>query len=199
MKTVCIIPARLQSVRIPRKNIKHFRGKPIIAYSIELALKCKMFDAVYVSTESEEIAEVARKHGASVSERPPELADDHTGTQEVMRHELEALIANDIPIEYACCIYATAPLLRAEDLRRGYSELHRRGVQYAVSICSDPYLHDAGAYYWGRASAFINALPLWAGDTVMVPLPPSRVCDVNTEADWARAEALYDGAQRYAA
>jgi len=91
-KCVAIIPARGGSKRIPRKNIKPFHGKPLIAYSIETALKSKLFDQIIVSTDDEEIADVAKKYGAEVPFiRPKNLADDFTGTADVINHALEWL------------------------------------------------------------------------------------------------------------
>ena len=87
VKCIAIIPARGGSKRIPRKNIKEFYGKPLIAYSIQAALESKLFDKVIVSTDDEEIANIAKKYGAEVPfMRPKELSDDFTGTGEVVKH-----------------------------------------------------------------------------------------------------------------
>ncbi|MGB1299331.1 MAG: pseudaminic acid cytidylyltransferase [Psychrobium sp.] len=121
---IAIIPARGGSKRIPRKNIKDFCGKPIIAYSIETALESDLFDKVIVSTDDEEIAEVAREYGAEVPfMRPKELADDYTGTTAVVRHALEWYLEQGVEFEYACLIYATAPLLKLEYLIEGFKML----------------------------------------------------------------------------
>lgn len=120
---IAIIPARGGSKRIPGKNIKPFLGIPAIAYPIKAARDSGVIDMVVVSTDSQEIAEVARKFGASVLERPPELADDHIGTQPVMAHAMRVLqdgTAGTYKIENACCIYPTAVLLRGIDLRSAY-------------------------------------------------------------------------------
>jgi pseudaminic acid cytidylyltransferase len=121
---VAIIPARGGSKRVPRKNIRPFAGRPIIAYSIAAARECGLFDRIIVSTDDDEIAGVAREHGADTPfVRPAELADDHTGTDPVVAHALSWLIEHDTPIDVACCIYATAPFLTPKDLRRGYELL----------------------------------------------------------------------------
>lgn len=118
---LAIIPARGGSKRIPRKNIKDFCGKPIIAYSIETAIKSGLFDKVIVSTDDEEIAEVARNYGAETPfMRPKELADDYTGTTAVAKHAIEWYLEQGIEFEYACLIYATAPLLKLEYLIGGF-------------------------------------------------------------------------------
>lgn len=134
---VAIIPARGGSKRIPRKNIKMFCGKPMIAWSIEVALQSGCFDQVVVSTDDEEIASVARQHGARVPfMRPRELADDYTGTIPVIRHAIEQLEAQRLEVKQACCIYATAPFLRSEDLRSGLRLLEENSCSYAFSVTS---------------------------------------------------------------
>ncbi|QZD72771.1 pseudaminic acid cytidylyltransferase [Pseudomonas sp. 3-2] len=116
MNNVAIIPARGGSKRIPRKNLKPFDGVPMIVRSIRTALDSGLFEQVVVSTDDAEIADVARANGAHVPfMRPVELADDFTGTATVIAHALQQLPAFD----YACCVYATAPLLQARFLRQG--------------------------------------------------------------------------------
>ena len=118
---IAIIPARGGSKRIPKKNIKDFLGKPIIAYSIQLAVSSKLFDKVIVSTDDEEIKDVAIKYGADVPFiRPKEIADDFTGTHEVVGHAVKWLEDNYKKIDYVCCIYPTAPLIQKDDLIKGY-------------------------------------------------------------------------------
>jgi len=118
---VAIIPARGGSKRIIKKNIKFFLGKPIIAYSIENAIRSNLFDKVVVSTDNNEIAEVATQFGAEVPfSRPTELSDDFTGTHEVIGHAVKWLENNGHEIDYACCIYATAPLIQIEDIVKGF-------------------------------------------------------------------------------
>jgi len=137
MKTIAIIPARGGSKRIPRKNIKDFCGKPIIAYSIEAAKASGLFDRIIVSTDDEEIAEVAEKYGAEIPfMRPRELADDFTGTNAVVKHALEWLIRQGEIIEYACCIYATAPFIQVECLKEGYEKLVSSGKNYVFTVTS---------------------------------------------------------------
>ena len=134
---LAVIPARGGSKRIPRKNIKTFCGKPMIAWSIEAALQSGCFDAVAVSTDDAEIAEVARAHGAIVPfMRPAELSDDHTGTIPVIRHAIEWHQHQGQTPERVCCIYATAPFVRAEDLKRGLRVLEETGCDYAFSVTS---------------------------------------------------------------
>lgn len=134
---LAIIPARGGSKRIPRKNVKLFCEKPMIAWSIEAALQSGCFDQVIVSTDDEEIAEVARCYGATVPfMRPAELSDDHTGTIPVIRHGIEWFYAQGQPVEHTCCLYATAPFVSPEDIRRGFATLAEVGCDYAFSVTS---------------------------------------------------------------
>jgi N-acylneuraminate cytidylyltransferase len=122
LSAIAIIPARGGSKRIPRKNLKLFDGVPMIVRSIRTALESALFDAVIVSTDDEEIAEVAKAHGAQVPFlRPAALADDFTGTAAVIAHALVEL--RERSFDLACCIYATAPLLQARFLREGFDLL----------------------------------------------------------------------------
>lgn len=121
---VAIIPARGGSKRIPGKNIKDFCGKPMLAHSITHAKNSGVIDEVIVSTDDEQIAQVAIDHGAVVPfMRPAELADDYTGTRPVMRHAVQTLLDSDWNISHVACIYATAPLLSAALVRQGFEML----------------------------------------------------------------------------
>jgi N-acylneuraminate cytidylyltransferase len=134
---VAIIPARGGSKRIPRKNIRPFAGKPIIAYSIEAARDCSLFDRIIVSTDDAEIAAISREWGAETPfVRPPELSDDHTGTNAVAAHALAWLADHGTLATIACCIYATAPFLTPADLRRGYQLLVDKDSNFAFSVTS---------------------------------------------------------------
>lgn len=187
---VAIIPARGGSRRIYRKNIAMFHGRPIIAYSIETALATGLFDAVIVSTDCQEIADIAQIYGAVALMRDDEYAADAIGTQEVARHAIEALAGLGHIYDYACVIYATAPMMMPEDLHGGLSLLEADlDTDFVISVGDSP-LQDAGQWYWGHADNFgIN--PLVSVNTVMVPIPKERVCDINTSDDWARAETMY--------
>lgn len=134
---LAVIPARGGSKRIPRKNIRPFGGKPMIAWSIEAALQSGCFDQVVVSTDDAEIADVARAHGAAVPfMRPAELSDDHTGTIPVIRHAIEWFQRQGTAPEKVCCIYATAPFVLAEDIRKGLEILDTADCEYAFSVTS---------------------------------------------------------------
>ena len=121
---LAVIPARGGSKRIPRKNIKPFAGKPLIAYSIEAAKATGLFDKIIVSTDDDEVKQVATEFGADVPFlRPKALSDDYTGTRPVTNHAIEYCSAHFFEPEFCCCIYATAPFLEAEFLRLGYQKL----------------------------------------------------------------------------
>jgi N-acylneuraminate cytidylyltransferase len=132
---IAVIPARGGSKRIPRKNIKLFHGKPMIAWSILTAQKSGLFDSIVVSTDDDEIAEVAASFGAVVPFlRPAHLANDHAGTTEVVAHATSWAL-NSIPnLEAVCCIYATAPFLRDEDIHRGWTALQSGNWAFAFSV-----------------------------------------------------------------
>ncbi len=131
--TLCVIPARGGSKRIPRKNVREFCGRPMIAWSIAAALDSACFDRVIVSTDDVEIAAVARDCGAEVPfMRPAALADDHTGTAAVIAHAIDA--AGGAAPEAVCCLYATAPFVRGDDLRAGLERLRAGDFDYAFTV-----------------------------------------------------------------
>lgn len=137
---LAIIPARGGSKRIPRKNIRPFCGKPIIGYSIQAAIQSGIFDRVLVSTDDEEIAEVARQYGAEIPfMRPAELANDFAGTTPVIRHAIEQMREQGATFDAVCCIYATAPFVKPSDLLRGVDILQESGAEYAVTVTSFAY------------------------------------------------------------
>lgn len=222
---IAIIPARGGSKRIPRKNIKEFHGKPLIAYSIEAAKASGCFDKIIVSTDDQEIADVAKHYGAEVPFiRPPEISDDFATTLDVMEHAVSFCIKSGLDVEYVCCIYATAPLLLPEFLIQGYEFLDKcASIQYVFSATNyvfpiqraiklkkdnrvvmfqpehlntrsqdlEEAYHDAGQFYWGSASSFLNKLPIFAEHSVAVQLPRKRVQDIDTPEDWEVAELMY--------
>lgn len=124
MSNLCIIPARGGSKRIPRKNIKDFLGKPIIAYSIEAAIKSNLFDEVMVSTDDNEIAAIAKKYGAKVPfMRSEENADDFATTYDVIREVLSYYRKNNMIFAQACCIYPCAPFVCVQKLQEAHCKL----------------------------------------------------------------------------
>lgn len=135
---IAIIPARGGSKRIPRKNIKLFHGKPMIAYSIDAALASGCFDKVIVSTDDQEIADVAKQYGASVPFwRPANIADGYSTTMDVMQHAIEWCEQQGWDIELVCCLYATAPFVTSDYLIEGYKKLQKEdNVEFVFSAAT---------------------------------------------------------------
>lgn len=194
---ICIIPARGGSRRIPYKNIREFRGWPIIWYSLKTAYESGLFSRFVVSTDDDSIARVAAQFTSVPVEllrRDPAYCADDVGTQDVVRHVLHQIeerekreLAPDLAV---ACIYATAPLMTAYDLQTGYCLMVEHNA-WAMSVGTEP-LCDAGQFYWGQARWFKNGYPLLTTTTRMVPIHPARVCDINTEEDWQRALRMYE-------
>lgn len=138
---LAVIPARSGSKRIPRKNIRLFAGQPIMGYSIQAAIESRLFDTIMVSTEDEEIARIAKEFGAEVPFlRPQSLADDFTGTNTVTKQAIAWYQAQGARVEYACCIYATAPFLQPGSLREGFNKLvvSQKAFVFAVTSFAFP-------------------------------------------------------------
>lgn len=137
--SICIIPARGGSKRIPNKNIKIFCGKPMIHWAIEAALQSSCFEHVIVSTDSDAISEVAKKAGATVPfKRPVELSDDHTATQAVIQHAISWMFERhpelNKPTLPVCCLYATAPFAQPQDIQQALSLLV--DAEYVMPVTS---------------------------------------------------------------
>ena len=222
---IAVIPARGGSKRIPRKNIKEFCGKPMIAWSIEAAQASRLFAHTIVSTDDSEISAVARAWGAEVPfVRPAELSDDHTGTTQVVAHATRWALDQGWPISAVCCIYATAPFVAAADLVRGADALESGDWSFAFSATEfaapifrafrqlpeggvrmffpehiatrsqdlPAALHDAGQFYWGTTAAWLESAQIFSESSIAVLMPRARSQDIDTPADWAFAEALFE-------
>lgn len=136
---IAVIPARGGSKRIPRKNIKDFCGKPMIAHAISAAKQSGLFEHVIVSTDDEEIARIACEWGAETPfKRPAELADDHTPTVPVVAHAITACQALGWEINYACCIYPGVPFIQIDDLKRALELLQTSQAAYSFPITEFP-------------------------------------------------------------
>lgn len=136
---IAVIPARGGSKRIPRKNIKLFAGKPMIVYAIEAAIESGLFDHVIVSTDDEEICEIAIKHNAEIPfVRPQELADDHTPTVPVVAHAIKACETLGWKVTAACCIYPGVPFIQVDDLRKTWQLLVDNEAGYTFPITEFP-------------------------------------------------------------
>jgi len=137
---IAIIPARGGSKRIPKKNIKDFLGKPLIAYSIETAFRSGLFDKVIVSTDDESIAKVAKEYGAEVPfMRSSELADDFSSSTDAVADAIKKLQSMGEEFDFVCTIYATAPLLDEKYLKKGFEMLKNSDAKMAFSVTSMPF------------------------------------------------------------
>jgi N-acylneuraminate cytidylyltransferase len=135
MSNICIIPARGGSKRIPRKNIKDFLGKPIIAYSIEAALKSGLFDAVMVSTDDKEIANIAKEYGADVPFlRSEKNSNDFATTIDVLNEVLVKFLEKDKSFENVCCLYSCAPFVTKQKLINSYKMFIEKGFDSVFPI-----------------------------------------------------------------
>ena len=135
MRNIAIITARGGSKRIPRKNIKEFCGKPIIAYSIEAALESGVFDEVMVSTDDEEIAEIAKAYGASVPfYRSQETSNDYATTKDVLLEVILEYEERGMRYDTMCCIYPTAPFVTAKKLKKAVELLERKDGEMAMPV-----------------------------------------------------------------
>lgn len=221
MKTLCVIPARGGSKRIPHKNIKDFCGLPLIAYSIKNALNSGVFDEVIVSTDDEEIAKVAIRYGAKVPfKREANLSDDYATSSDVVR---DATIKMGEDFSEICCLYATAPLLTDAVLTQAYAKFKEQDceflfsatefgfpIQRAIKIAKDGKVsmffdeyantrsqdlesayHDAGQFYFGKREAWLSKKPIFAPHSLAYILPRHLVCDIDTMADFEFAQKLY--------
>ena len=131
---IAVIPARGGSRRIPRKNVRSFCGRPIIAWTIDVALASGLFDHVLVSTDDAEIAEVASRFGAEVPfTRPADLADDYATTVDVIAHATRWAVDAGWPVDAVCAMYATAPFVHVDDLRQGLQRLESGDWSYVIA------------------------------------------------------------------
>lgn len=157
MNAVAFIPARGGSKRLPRKNIKDFLGKPIIAYTIEAALESKLFDEVVVSTEDDEIAKVSESYGATVDRREAALAGDEVAVNTVCLEYLDRKKAKGMNIDVLAVLYATAPMRNSDDIK-GVMNLLSDDCQFAMgaTICDDG--HQLLHYKGGKVDAIFPHL-----------------------------------------
>lgn len=218
---IAIIPARGGSKRIPRKNIKLFFGKPMIEYAINAAKETGLFERIIISTDDDEIANLAAQFGAEVPFcRPPNLADDFTPTTPVIQDAINKFIELFGTPQNVCCIYPCVPLLTPHDITNAYNFMIdsdavscfpivefssapqralKRDLNGKVNFLYPEFnmtrtqdliksYHDAGQFYWGKTSTWINDK---FSDGVTIVLPKWKVIDIDTDEDWVRAELYY--------
>lgn len=220
MTTVALIPARGGSKRLPRKNVIELAGKPLLAYPIDAARATGLFDEIYVSTEDEEIACIAKSYGAKVIERPNMIASDRSTVAEVCLHALEAVPEIDV----FCCIYATAVLLRSATIAEAYtllnsepmadfvmgvSEFEHSPVQ-ALKTDGQGYLSymwpewqgiqsqfqphlvaSNGTFYWARKNNFIKEKTFYGSRLRGFVVPSEQVSDIDDLNDFKKVLAKF--------
>ena len=220
MKNLCIIPARGGSKRIPRKNIKPFLGKPMIAYSIEAAQASGLFDEIMVSTDDQEIAEIAKRYGAKVPfMRSPDTSNDYATTAEVLREVLNKYKSIGQDFDNFCCIYATAPMVQYKDIIDAFNRLQSSQftviypvVQFSYPIwrCLDLDIDGSMSRHWPEYEDYRSQdLPKTYHDTGTfywyktkewlsgniclggIEVNETTIQDIDTETDWKLAEMKY--------
>lgn len=220
---ICIIPARGGSKRIPRKNIKDFCGKPMLARAIDTAKNSQLFSQIIVSTDDSDIADIAQQNGAEVIFRPVKLADDYATTVAVIRHAIQDLPDNsDI-----CCLYPCTPLLTPKILidslqvwQNSTSLYCFPMLEFASNIMRALQLtdtnevasvfaaneqvrtqdlphayYDAGQFYWGKRKTWLTEDKIH-NHAVGVVLPKYSVVDIDDDNDWQFAEMLFQAQHR---
>lgn len=222
---LCVIPARGGSKRIPRKNIKHFLGYPMIRYAITAAQNSETFDRIIVSTDDKEIAQIANTYGAETPfSRPENIAGDHATTVEVVAHAISHMENTGFFPSLVCCVYPAVPMIRVQDIAKALGLLEAGGcsgycypvaeypsaVQRAFKLGAvgrltpvdeahhetrtqdlEPRFYDAGQFYWASRDTWIKKQSIHKNGIGLL-LPPHRVVDIDTEADWKWAEVIFE-------
>lgn len=221
MKNLCIIPARGGSKRIPRKNVKLFLGKPMLVYSIESAQQTGLFEEIMVSTDDEEIAEVARQYGANVPfKRSAETSSDFATTADVLTEVLAKYKELGREFDNFCCFYATAPLVQSKDVVSAFELLQQSDfscvypvVQFSYPIwrCLDLAEDGTMTRHWPEyENSRSQDLPKEYHDTGTfywyktkewlmgkvkiggIEVDETTIQDIDTETDWKLAEMKYE-------
>jgi N-acylneuraminate cytidylyltransferase len=220
MNNLCIIPARGGSKRIPRKNVKPFLGKPMLAYSIESAKQSRLFNEIMVSTDDKEIAEVARQYGAQVPfMRSVEAASDFATTSDVLKEVIARYIEREQEFDNFCCLYATAPMVQSKDLVAAYERLNQSDftcvypvVQFSYPIwrCLDlaedgsmrrhwpeyenSRSQDLPKEYHDSGTFYWYKTKEWLAGKIKIggiEVNETTIQDIDTETDWKLAEMKY--------
>ncbi|WRC02162.1 pseudaminic acid cytidylyltransferase [Helicobacter pylori] len=219
MRAIAIVLARSSSKRIKNKNIIDFFNKPMLVYPIEVALNSKLFEKVFISSDSMEYVNLAKNYGASfLNLRPKNLADDRATTLEVMAYHMKELELKDEDV--ACCLYGTSVFLQEKHLKNAFETLKENtdyvftcapfsaspyrsfslenGVQMAFkehsNTCTQDLktlYHDAGLLYMGKAQAFKEMRPIFSPNSIALELSPLEVQDIDTLEDLELAKLKY--------
>ncbi len=221
-KNIAIIPVRIGSKRLPRKNIKEFNGRPIFLYSLDCAVNSGLFDEIHVSTESSEVAEICEEAGfVPKFMRPNDLAKDDATLEQVCEHTINEYKKNSLNFENFCLIWATSPMMLPKDISNAYNLLS--DADAVVSTCEydfpffsghelfenneiKPYfphlLHGNikrptvvcvnSSFCWVKIDKFLKQKTWLPKNLKAYNMPRSRSSDINTYDDWDRAEYLYN-------
>lgn len=216
LKSIAIIPARKNSKRLKNKNIKVFRGKPLIYWTIKTALKSKLFDKVFVSTDSIKIKKISENAGAEVLyPRPKKLAGDYVKILDVINFEVKNL-EKKLKFQNVCCIFPTANLLPGNDLKEGLKKL-TKNTNYVFSAKADsksvlknfffkngqlcpiksnfknyftqqlPKTYkDAGQFYWGAKKTWLDKKDIFSNKSKIISLKSKNIIDLDTMSDWKK-------------
>ena len=215
---ICIIPARGGSKRIPRKNIKLFCGKPLIAYSIETAKKSNLFNKIVISTDDKEIARISENLGAEILFRPKKLADDFSSSIDVFEHAINEINKNN-EFRYACMIYPTAPFLQVSYLEKGLNKLKNSNACFSFSATTYDFpiwrgfeivngkakmifpeymnkrsqdlkeaYHDAGQFYWKNLKCKTK---FHFNGSIPIIIPRYLTQDIDTIEDFKLAQIMF--------
>lgn len=219
-KRIAVIPARGGSKRLPRKNILPLNERPLISYPIQSAIESELFDSVVVSTEDQEIAEIAARYNAAIDKRPDSLAGDRSTVVQVCEHVLQ--LPEYATVELFCCIYATAAFITPADLKKSFQLLDNpQPADFVMGVSEynyspvqalkkeDGYLKSMwpeynkmqsqfypelvvsnGTLYWGRRNPFLEELTFYGRRTVGYLVPHERAIDIDTPADYEKAVRL---------
>jgi N-acylneuraminate cytidylyltransferase len=222
---IAIIPARGGSKRIVNKNIKFFFGKPIIYWTIMKLKKTKIFDKIYVSTDSIKIYKAIKKFNCDILfPRPKNLSNDYAKTIDVIKYEIKKI--NNKKIKNICCMYPTAPLTSVKDLIKGYNYLKKNKKNFIISSCKanfdiervfykkkkfilkNPHLinnrsqdlrmfyHDAGQFYWASKKNWERSNSIFS-KFIPLEVESLRFCDINNKEDWHKAEILFKSIKKF--
>jgi len=226
IKRIAIIPARGGSKRLPRKNILPLAEKPLLAHVILTCLDTQLFDQVIVSSEDQEIIDIAKEYGAQIHNRNLTLASDHATVNEVCESVLSDYGIQD-ENHYFCMVYATAALITADTIRRSFS-LFEKGINYIMGVSNYNYspvqaltADDCGflsyqwpefkgvksqeypklqvcngSFYWARSSSFVKDKNIYSSGLIGYLMNDNEVCDVDVEGDYLNLKLKYKFSNR---
>ena len=215
-----IVPARIGSKRIKRKNIKLFNGKPMFAWAYQIALKSKLFDKIIISSESNEVLKIAKKIGFDILiKRPNKLANDYVGTEKVIKHSIKEL-EKKYSFDNVCCIYPCNPFIQIKDLNESYKRLmsdrqkyifpitnyshpieraytfkNKTEIKFRNSFFKKKRTQDLQTKFYDTGQFYFASKKTWnklqKTKKVGLKIPNWRVIDIDNKSDWKRAEIMY--------